>query len=339
MIDFGNEDSKEKEQGDMLDDGNIEFMTKEDQAMIIQDYKEDSKEDLNDILENDKPEDFIDNQGNSDMENNNEENTVEEQVEDLKLENPENEDNSHMEKPDEPNVENNDESVPDVNPMTQNETDQENNPETNPAEEDIIVSITPPTDYDKSINNNTIVSNVESLPVMNTGTPSLTTFEKVPRATGTVTPEDDKNDGVSKDQLIKYLKDKTKEVKRLSTKLEKLEEKYIKVFKENRARQQDTDNLTTLLKNIMKKDGIEFHEIELGQSEQQINKIVRERDAKFKNQKQEDYEVLEKLKQDHQNELTETKANFEERIKNGYTELRQQHDNQNHTNERYFFSK
>lgn len=49
------------------------------------------------------------------------------------------------------------------------------------------------------------------------------------------------NDEISKETLISLLKEKSREIKNLTTKLSKLEGKYVKVFKENKIFSKDRD--------------------------------------------------------------------------------------------------
>lgn len=54
---------------------------------------------------------------------------------------------------------------------------------------------------------------------------------------------------ISKDTLLSLLKDKSKEIKLLSTKLTKLEEKYVKTLKESKPIKKDHDSLLRFLFN------------------------------------------------------------------------------------------
>lgn len=67
-----------------------------------------------------------------------------------------------------------------------------------------------------------------------------------------ITQEDEE---VSKETLISLLKDKSKEIKTLTTKLAKLEEKYVKNYKESKVTKKDNETFIKFLKtNIFDKD-------------------------------------------------------------------------------------
>jgi hypothetical protein len=69
---------------------------------------------------------------------------------------------------------------------------------------------------------------------------------------------------VSKEQLIAYLKDEKKENRLLSKKIEKLEEKYVKCYRDNKSRVTDYNCVLVLLGKILGKYSIAMPEIELG---------------------------------------------------------------------------
>jgi len=69
---------------------------------------------------------------------------------------------------------------------------------------------------------------------------------------------------IDKDTLVSLLKDKGKEIKTLEGKNKKLEERYVKIFKENKNLKQDRESLEKLLLNIFDRDQEKFTNIESG---------------------------------------------------------------------------
>lgn len=69
---------------------------------------------------------------------------------------------------------------------------------------------------------------------------------------------------IDKDTLVSLLKDKGKEIKTLEGKNKKLEERYVKIFKENKNLKQDRESLEKLLLSIFDRDQEKFTNIESG---------------------------------------------------------------------------
>ncbi len=58
----------------------------------------------------------------------------------------------------------------------------------------------------------------------------------------------EQEDEISKETLLALLKDKSKEIKLATTKLQKLEEKYVKNYKEYKLLKKDHESFSKLLK-------------------------------------------------------------------------------------------
>jgi len=69
---------------------------------------------------------------------------------------------------------------------------------------------------------------------------------------------------IDKDTLVSLLKDKGKEIKTLEGKNKKLEERYVKIFKENKNLKQDRESLEKLLLAVFDRDQEKFTNVESG---------------------------------------------------------------------------
>ena len=77
-------------------------------------------------------------------------------------------------------------------------------------------------------------------------------------STGGDSQQTDNLDEVEKDTLISLLKDKSKELKTCSTKLSKLEEKYVKIFKENKNYAKDKDAVEKFIRAVFETEADKF---------------------------------------------------------------------------------
>lgn len=79
---------------------------------------------------------------------------------------------------------------------------------------------------------------------------------------------EDMEDEISKETLISLLKDKSKEIKTLTIKLQKLEEKYVKNYKEVKLIKKDYENIIKLMRtNIFDKPPYLLSALSVGEYE------------------------------------------------------------------------
>lgn len=92
--------------------------------------------------------------------------------------------------------------------------------------------------------------------------------QRQPKKMSEKEPVAQEEEEISKETLISLLKDKSKEIKTLTTKLQKLEEKYVKNYKEVKLMKKDHEALIKLLKiNLFDKDPYLLPSLNIGEYE------------------------------------------------------------------------